>query len=92
MKEKEVKVSEEEQQLIFKNIRPKGMDYLVFKKVRKDLNRALKMYLGGKFKHISVVNNPILNGKIEAKGTYINNSKKRFESIGRWWERKQLNK
>lgn len=67
---KEVKVTAEEQELIFKGIKPESMDYEVFKKVRKDMQKAYKMYKGGQFKHISVNLNPTLF-PAEAKGTYI---------------------
>lgn len=67
---KEIKVTAEEQELIFKGIRPEGMDVKVFKKVRKDMQKAYNMYKGGQFKHISVNLNPTLF-PVEAKGTYI---------------------
>lgn len=50
----EVVITAEEQELIFKGIRPEGMRHDVFSKVRKDLDRATKLYKGGKYKHISV--------------------------------------
>jgi len=82
MKEKEnkqeVTVTAEEQQLIFKGIRPKDMDYEVFRKVRKDLRKATKLYLGGKFKHVSVNLNPKLT-EVKSMGTYIRTEKKRWE-------------
>jgi hypothetical protein len=49
----EITVTAEEQELIFKGIRPEGMRYDVFSKVRKDLAKATKLYKGGKYKHIS---------------------------------------
>lgn len=67
---KEIKVTAEEQELIFKGIRPEDMDKNVFKKVRKDMQKAYKMYKGGQFKHISVNLNPTLF-PAEAKGTYV---------------------
>lgn len=67
---KEIKVTAEEQELIFKGIRPEDMDKNVFKKVRKDMQKAYRMYKGGQFKHISVNLNPTLF-PAEAKGTYI---------------------
>ena len=69
-KVKEIKVTAEEQELIFKGIRPENMDKDVFKKVRKDMQKAYKLYKGGQFKHISVNLNPVLF-PVEAKGTYI---------------------
>ena len=78
MKEdKEIKVTSEEQQLIFKGIRPVGMDFTVFRKVRKDLNKSLKMYLGGQFKHVSVNLNTKLT-EIKSKGTYIRTEPKQL--------------
>ena len=72
---KEIKVTAEEQELIFKGIRPEDMDKNVFKKVRKDMQKAYRMYKGGQFKHISVNLNPTLF-PAEAKGTYIRTESK----------------
>jgi hypothetical protein len=72
---KEIKVTAEEQELIFKGIRPEDMDKNVFKKVRKDMQKAYRMYKGGQFKHISVNLNPTLF-PTEAKGTYIRTESK----------------
>lgn len=69
-KEPEVTITAEEQQLIFKGIRPEGMSQVVFKKVRKDLQRAAKLYKGGQFKHVSVNLNPKLT-EVKSMGTYI---------------------
>lgn len=75
MKEREIKVTAEEQELIFKGIRPESMEQEVFKKVRKDMQKAYRMYKGGQFKHISVNLNPTLF-PAEAKGTYIRTESK----------------
>ena len=69
-KPKEVSISVEDRNLIFKGIRPDGMNYEVFKRVRKDLNKALNRYKGGRFKHISINTDPMFSSKIESKGTY----------------------
>lgn len=53
-KKVEITVTAEEQEMIFKGIRPEGMRYDVFDKVRNDLKRATKLYKGGKYKHLSV--------------------------------------
>lgn len=49
----EITITAEEQELIFKGVRPEGMRYDVFQKVRKDLDRATRLYKGGKYKHLS---------------------------------------
>lgn len=75
MKEREIKVTAEEQELIFKGIRSENMEQEVFKKVRKDMQKAYRMYKGGQFKHISVNLNPTLF-PTESKGTYIRTESK----------------
>lgn len=86
MKEvKEVKVTKEDRDLVFKGIRPENMEQVVFKQVRKDLQRAYKRYKGGQFKHVSVNLEPKL--EVKSEGTYTRNTKKRYEGIGRKWER-----
>ncbi len=84
---KEVKITQEERDLIFKGVRPEGMNYEVFKQARKDLKRALKRYKGGQFKHVSVNLDPKYAGMIEPKGTYTRTTKKKYEGIGRLWEK-----
>lgn len=75
---KEVTVTAEEQELIFKGVRPENMNYEVFKKVRKDLKKTLNIYKGGQYKHVSV--NTSLNfSKIEGKGTYIRTEPKKWQ-------------
>lgn len=71
----EIVVTAEEQELVFKGIRPKNMDYEVFKKVRKDLAKATKRYLGGQFIHISTNTNPMYDNSIDVKGTYVKDKK-----------------
>ena len=79
MKEKEIVISKEEQELIFKGIRPENMDYNVFKRAKKDIDRATKRHLGGKFFHISVSNKSIMGINPGAKGTYVRTEKKRYD-------------
>ena len=81
----EVLVTAEEQMTVFTGKRPESMDYRVFRKVRKDLNKSLKLYLGGKYKHISVVLPNMSNFKDmpEAKGTYVRTELRRHEGLGR---------
>lgn len=86
-KHKEIKVTEQQRELIFKGIKPDDMDYQVFRQARKDIQRATRRYLGGKFKHISVSLGSIMGINPEVKGTYSRDSKKRYEGIGRLWER-----
>jgi len=94
MKEKEeeqkIEVTAEEQELIFKGIRPEGMDYKVFRQVRKELNKAQKLYLGGQYKHISINLNPKLYN-VETKGTYTRTESKRYETLNRLWQRNRQN-
>lgn len=87
----EITITEEEQALIFKGIKPENMDYRVFKVARRDIQRATKRYLGGKFSHISVSLKSIMGVNPEVKGTYIRDTKKRYEGIGRLWEKNMLN-
>jgi len=54
VKKVEITVTAEEQEMIFKGTRPENMRYDVFCKVRKDLDRATRLYKGGKYKHVSV--------------------------------------
>ena len=49
----EITVTAEEQELIFKGTRPEGMRFDVYSKVRRDLDRAVRLYKGGKYKHLS---------------------------------------
>jgi hypothetical protein len=53
--EPEVKteLSEEDKDLLLKGIRPEWMNIETFKKVRKDIQTALKQYRKGKFVYIS---------------------------------------
>ena len=44
----EIVVTADEQELVFKGIRPEGMNFQVYRKVRSDLNKTVKLYLGGK--------------------------------------------
>ena len=79
----EVKISEEEQVLILKGIRPEGMSQEVFRKVRKNMNKAVKLYKKGKYKHISVNLDPMYDGSIEVKGTYKREEPRRHEKLSR---------
>lgn len=84
---KEVVVSKEDRDLVFKGIRPEGMDYLVFKQVRKELKIASDRYKGGQFKHISVNLGSNMSEKINPLGTYYKDTNKRYEGIDRLWEK-----
>jgi hypothetical protein len=77
----EITVTAEEQELIFQGIRPEGMRYDVFRKVRKDLAKATKLYKGGKYKHISTVSPHMMGFKDmpEAQGTYVRTEPRRHE-------------
>lgn len=81
-KKREIKVTAEEQELIFKGIRPENMEQEVFKKVRKDLQRAKKIYSGGQYKHVAVNLNPKLY-QVESKGTYVRTEPKRYEKTAK---------
>ena len=70
-KVKEISITQEERDLIFKGIRPKEMDYEVFKQARKEVQRAYKRYKGGQFYHLSVNLDPRFNNQLEPKGTYL---------------------
>ena len=85
-KKVEIKITAEEQQLILKGIRPEGIDYNVFKKVRKDMEKALKMYLGGQFKHVSV-NYDVKLPEVRSQWTYRRKTPRRHETLGRKWQR-----
>ena len=85
LKNEEVTVTTEEQQMVFKGIRPEGMRYDVFRKVRKDLQKATRLYLGGQFKHVAVNLNPKL-GEVESKGTYYRTGPRRHQTLGRKYE------
>lgn len=61
VKTKEIVVTVEEQMEVFSGKRPEGMDYDVYRKVRKDLDRATKLYKGGKYKHLSTWVEDIVN-------------------------------
>ncbi len=43
-----VEITREERDLILRGIRPEGMDYDVFRKVRKNMQSFLKMYKKGR--------------------------------------------
>lgn len=76
---KEITITEEERDLIFKGIRPESMDYTVYKVAKRDIDRATKRYLGGKFKHISVSLKSIMGVTPEVKGTYVRTEPKRYD-------------
>jgi len=44
----EITVTAEEQEQVFKGQRPERMNFDVYRKVRSDLKKATKLYLGGK--------------------------------------------
>ena len=90
-KKEEIFITADEQELIFRGIRPKDMRKDVFKEARRKLQNNLKMYLGGKLKHISVNLQPMLDEKIEVKGTYVRSENKRYQGIGRKWEKELTN-
>ena len=66
-------LSDEEVDLIFKGIRPEGMDYNVFKYYKKLTNVYTKQKLRGTFKHVSSWMEPIAGTKefIRKTSTYI---------------------
>lgn len=81
VKKVEIIVTAEEQEMVFSGIRPEGMRQDVFKKVRKDLDKAVKLYKGGKYKHVSSVS-PLMKGfkdMPEGKGAYVRTEPKRYE-------------
>lgn len=85
MNKETISVSAEEQEMVFSGIRPEGMRQDVFKKVRKDLDKAIKLYKGGKYKHVSFVN-PLMKGFKdipEGKGTYVRTKPRRHETLNR---------
>lgn len=81
----EITITAEEQELIFSGTRPEGMRYDVFRKVRKDLAKATKLYKGGKYKHISTVSPHMVGFKDMpiAQGTYVRTEPRRHEKLGR---------
>ena len=85
-KKEEIKVTAEEQLLIFKGVRPEEMDQVVFNKVRKDLNKSKKLYSKGKYKHFSV-NLGVPIEERPAQGTYVRTEPKRWEKLNRKWQR-----
>ena len=86
----EIKVTAEEQELVFKGIRPETMEYAVYRQVRKELQKAQKLYSGGQFKHISINLNPKMYN-VESKGTYIRTEPRRHETLNRLWQRNGQN-
>lgn len=65
--------SDEEVDLISKGIRPDSMDYNIFKYYRKLANNYVKVYLKGKYKHVSSWIEPVEGTKefIRKTSTYI---------------------
>lgn len=84
----EITITAEEQELIFSGTRPEGMRYDVFRKVRKDLAKATKLYKGGKYKHISVWTDyskdvDKVTIPIKKTNTYVRTEQRRHEKLGR---------
>lgn len=73
MEKEEIIITADEQELIFRGVRPEGMRKDVFKVARKRLQRNVRLHLGGKFMHISKLTVPM--DKVEQKGTYIRKDK-----------------
>jgi len=89
MGEVKVKVTAEEQELIFRGIRPKNMLKEVYKQVRNDMKKHLKYRLNhGKYLHISVgyiqTEPELATGDSPkvinvGKGTYVREGLRNFE-------------
>lgn len=66
-------LTQEDTDLIFKGIRPEGMDFITFKYYQRLTNAYYKLKLKGTFKHVSSWMEPIegTKGFVKKTDTYI---------------------